>query len=176
MKMYKTEKGQFISDGYSLYPISHLPIFDEESFCVTYDIPKDKLNFSEEYITPSGIDISDSTDDEEVCEALTICISYHGRKLIPVITQTGIKFIDSNYLAPLADNDNMLSFWERYSPNGSSYFVIKSGMLFGAAVMPFDVLTHDFLLESEKLYKLCKKAYDNRKSVIINGQESMFDD
>lgn len=95
--------------------------------------------------------------------------------LIPVVTETGIKFIDSRYLAPLSDNDNMLSIFERESDLGGTYFVLKNGMLFGGIVMPFEVVTVEFVAEVQRLAELCKVALDNKRSIGISGQESIFD-
>lgn len=173
--IYKTSEGQFISNGISLYPITGLPIFDEATFCLTYDIPKGKIHFSEENRLPDRIDISDYTDEEVNCEMLPINLAYHGKVLIPVITGTGIKFIDSRYLAPLKDNDNMITICERESEDGGTYFVLKNGMLFAGIVMPFEVITLEFVNEVQRLASLCKVALENKQSSGIKGQESVFD-
>ena len=173
--IYKTPQGQFISNGSGLYPITGLPMFDEDTFCLTYDIPKGKIHFSAEGRLPEHIDISDSTDEETLCELLPLNLAYHGKVLIPVVTGTGIKFIDSRYLAPLSDNDNMLSIYERESDSGGTYFVLKNGMLFGGIVMPFEVITLEFVVEVQRLAELCKVALDNKRGVCDSGQESIFD-
>ena len=175
VRIYKTEQGQFISNGSGLYPITGLPVFDEDSFCLTYDIPKDKLRFSEESLLPVNIDISDSVEEENVCEALQLVLLYHGKKVFPLITETGIKFIDSAYISPLSDNDNMLSFYERTSLNGEKYFVIKNGMLFAEAITPYEVVNREFVQEVERLYKLCKIALENKRDKTVDGQTSVFD-
>lgn len=174
-KIYKTRQGQFISNGSGFYPITGLPVFDEDTFCLTYDIPKGKIHFSEEGRLPEHIDVADITDEEKVCSLLSINLAYHSKVLIPVVTETGIKFIDSRYLAPLSDNDNMLSIFERESDLGGTYFVLKNGMLFGGIVMPFEVVTVEFVAEVQRLAELCKVALDNKRSIGISGQESIFD-
>lgn len=174
-KIYKTRQGQFISNGSCFYPITGLPVFDEDTFCLTYDIPKGKIHFSEEGRLPENIDISDSTDEEVLCELLPVNLAYYSKCLIPVVTGTGIKFIDSRYLAPLSDNDNMVAIFERQSDNGDTYFVLKNGMLFAGIVMPYEVITVEFVTEVQRLAQLCKVALENKKSYGINGQESIFD-
>lgn len=174
-KIYKTRQGQFISNGSGFYPITGLPVFDEDTFCLTYDIPKGKIHFSEEGSLPSNIDISDTTDEEVLCEQLPINLAYHSKCLIPVVTGTGIKFIDSRYLAPLSDNDNMVTIYERQSDDGGTYFVLKNGLLFAGIVMPFEVITVEFVTEINRLASLCKVALDNKQSHGISGQESIFD-
>ena len=174
-KIYKTRDGQFISNGSGFYPITGLPVFDEDTFCLTYDIPKGKIHFSEEGRLPEHIDISDNTDEEVECEILPVNLAYHSKCLIPVVTGTGIKFIDSKYLSPLSDNDNMLSIFERESELGGTYFVLKNGMLFSGIVMPFEVITVEFVAEVSRLAELCKVALDNKHNAGICGQESIFD-
>lgn len=173
--IYKTSQGQFISNGSGLYPITGLPVFDEDTFCLTYDIPKGKIHFSEECRLPENIDISDSTDEEVLCEQLPVNLAYHSKILVPVVTETGVKFIDSRYLAPLSDNDNMVTVYARQSDTGETYFVLKNGMLFAGIVMPFEVITVEFVTEVERLAKLCKVALDNKRNYGISGQESIFD-
>lgn len=172
--IYNTPEGRFISDGSGLWPITNLPVFDEETFCLTYDIPKGKIRFFVDSKLPKHIDVSDYADNESACEIMNITLAYCGKLLIPVITDTGIKFIDSRYLAPLKDNDNMISLWERQTGN-NLYFVLKSGMLFAGIVTPYELINIEFVNEVEKLATLCKVALDNKNSIKAEEQSSIFD-
>lgn len=173
--IYNTPEGQFISDGSGLYPISNLPRFDEETFCLTYDIPKGKIQFRIENKLPIHIDVSDYSEEETQCEMMPITLAYCGKILIPVITATGIKFIDSRYLAPLKDNDNMISLWERSSADNTSYFVVKNGMLFSGIISPYEVISLEFVSEMKRLANLCEVALENKNSKGDSEQISVFD-
>ncbi len=173
--IYNTPEGRFISDGSGLYPISNLPRFDEETFCLTYDIQKGKIQFRIENKLPIHIDVSDYSEEETQCEMMPITLVYCGKILIPVITATGIKFIDSGYLAPLKDNDNMISLWERSSADNTSYFVVKNGMLFSGIIVPYEVISLEFVSEMKRLANLCEVALKNKNSAVNEGQISVFD-
>jgi len=173
--IYNTPEGQFISDGSGLYPITNLPVFDEDTFCLTYDIPKGKIRFFVDSKLPKHIDVSDYADNESACEMMPITLAYCGKILIPVITATGIKFIDSRYLAPLKDNANMISLWERSSADNTSYFVVKNGMLFSGIISPYEVISLEFVSEMKRLANLCEVALDNKNSIKAEEQTSIFD-
>lgn len=157
-----TEGDQWISDGYAIFPLLNLPIFDEETICRAYDIPEkkaEKMLIKYEPHLPSSINFENDTLDEIPCEI--------GDELlggaIPITTSQGMMFIHRKYLQPFNDTpEDMLYIFERKTPDGQTYFAVKIGFVLSALVMPYDCVNEAFVERLKNAYEQCKLALANK--------------
>ena len=97
--------------------------------------------------------------------------------LIPFSTVGGIKFLDSEYLAPFAGEIKEIEVYARISEKGAPYFAVKRGMCLQAIIMPFNAVNKSFVDNIEKIYSLCKVALLNKEAEegcqigIFDGEE-----
>ena len=160
--LYKTDKGQWISDGGAAYPLLNLPDFDCESFCRTYDIndkTAEKMVFKTRYEFPTRISFEDWLDEERISTRGKISVFASGVKMIPYVTSAGIAFVDSKYLNPLMDiKDDMLELYERYTEDGNLYFAAKAGLVLVGVIMPINTINKQFVQTIQELSKGCTAA------------------
>ena len=67
LHLIENEGVQWLSDGYSMYPLFDLPRFDEETICRTYDISEKKaakMTIRYDLEAPAAFDLSDDVPDE----------------------------------------------------------------------------------------------------------------
>lgn len=151
---------QWLSCGYACYPLYEIPEISEEEFFTIFDFsPKQREEtLFERTEFPMTLSTRDFYEDEELCERLTPNIPFGSKLLIPFSTLSGIKFLDSEYLAPLADEIKSIEVYERTPRNGEPYFAVKVGMSLRALIMPFNAVNKPFVENIEKIYSLCKNA------------------
>lgn len=154
---------QWIGDGSAAYPAYGFPEMDEESLYTIFDIPeKDqkKIHYQNQAF-PDGLSYKDIIDGENKLEALGhIDIAAYGRTLRPLQTQMGLVFIDTKYLAPLADIEEAIDLYERIDNDGGVYIAVKAGMTIRGIIMPYALINDEFVEELEELTRLCKVAWD----------------
>lgn len=133
---------QYIGDGSAVYPVIGLPPLDAESLLTIFDVPeKDRDNYFVKTLgIPAGISFEDTDATERQVEREGISIIYSGRTLKPIHTTRGLVFIESRYLAPVADVLDVLELYERRTTDGAPYIVAKAGFLLQAVIMPYDVI------------------------------------
>ena len=71
LHLIENEGVQWLSDGYSMYPLFDLPRFDEETICRTYDISEKKaakMTIRYDLEAPAAFDLSDDVPDEVACD------------------------------------------------------------------------------------------------------------
>lgn len=151
---------QWLSCGYACYPLYEVPKLSEDEFFTIFDFsPKQRGDtvFARTAF-PSSLSTLDISEAEMLCEKLTPNIPFGSRLLIPFKTVGGIKFLDSEYLAPFADENSDIEIYERVSTKGEPYFAIKIGMCLRAIIMPFNAVNKSFVDNIEKIYSLCRSA------------------
>ena len=166
-RIYDDEKNvQWLSCGYACYPLYEVPELSEDEFFTIFDFtPKQREDtVFARCAFPSSLSTSDFTEDEILCEKLTPNIPFGSRLLIPFKTLGGIKFLDSEYLAPFADEGNEIEIYERVSGKGQPYFVVKIGMCLRAIITPFNAVNKSFVDNIEKIYHLCRSALYNKEA------------
>ena len=138
---------QYIGDGSAVYPVVGLPPLDAESLLTIFDVPeKDRDNYFVKTLgIPAGISFEDTDATERQVEREGISIIYSGRTLKPIHTTRGLVFIESRYLAPVADVLDVLELYERRTTDGAPYIVAKAGFLLQAVIMPYDVINQQFV-------------------------------
>ena len=158
---YGETVSQYISDGHAVYPLSGLPVLDEESLLTILDVPeKQREDWRVECKPlPEGINLEDTDGYEEIVEKQgDISIVYAGTALKPLRTRRGLIFIESKYLAPIADVLDVLELYERRTEKGQPYIVAKAGFMLQAVIMPENVITAAFVEKMEGLTQLCGLA------------------
>lgn len=167
VRIYKDKMGiQWLCCGFACYPLYEVPELSEDEFFTIFDFTakqrEDTVFASTTF--PSHLSADDFDDDEELCEKLSPNIPFGSRLLIPFKTTSGIKFLDSEYLAPFAGETNEIEVYERVSTNGEVYFAIKIGMCLRAIIMPFNAINKSFVDNIAKIYSLCKNALFNKEA------------
>ena len=149
---------QYIGDGSAVYPVIGLPPLDAESLLTIFDVPeKDRDNYFVKTLgIPAGISFEDTDATERQVEREGISIIYSGRTLKPIHTTRGLVFIESRYLAPVADVLDVLELYERRTTDGAPYIVAKAGFLLQAVIMPYDVINQQFVESLQALTRECE--------------------
>lgn len=158
---------QYISDGGAFYPLYNLPELEEENVFTLFDIPEkkqEKIRFERKHRLPDVFDFSDTADDEVALEFGTLSICKRGRILSPLKTSLGIVYINEKYLKPFSDAENGVQLFERHTPGGGIYIAVKEGFLLTGIILPYDIVTPDFVEELKRIYELSALAAENRKA------------
>jgi len=171
----KEDGGQWIGDGAAMYSAYDLPELNDDYIYAIFDIPEKKqkkMSYRRQGMPPS-ISVADSVPNENMLDPPKFDISVAGRILRPLKTQRGLIFIDTKYLLPLADADDYLELYERISTDGKLYVAVKNGFMLMAVILPYKIVTEDFVENMEELARLCKIAYENNST--DNGLEGNHD-
>ena len=157
--VYNVFGGQWLSDGYVLYPLVDLPHLDEESVYTIFDIPKDKrskVQYEERTSLPYGINVADAVTGETPLQYAGCGISYHGAAYTPMNGKDGILFIDRRYLAPFSTD---VTLYERYYPGSErAYVAVKRGFLLEGIILPSEVATKELAQALVKIGRLTALA------------------
>ena len=156
---------QYIGDGSVVCPVVGLPQLDKESLLTIFDVPeKDRDNYFVKTLgVPAGISFEDTDETERHVEREGISIIYSGRTLKPIRTTRGLVFIESRYLSPVADVLDVLELYERRTAEGAPYIVAKAGFLLQAVIMPYDVISQQFVDNLKRLTEQCALSLDLRE-------------
>lgn len=160
-RIYDDENNiQWLSNGCACYPLYEVPELSEDEFFTIFDFSAKQRNETvfERTVFPASLSTKDITVAETLCEKLTPNIPFGSRMLIPFKTMGGIKFLDSEYLAPFADENAQIEIYERVSGKGEPYFAVKIGMCLRAIIMPFNAINKSFVDSIENIYFLCRNA------------------
>lgn len=156
---------QWIGDGYACYPVAGLPYLKEENIMTIFDIPdkdRSKWHFRSDPL-PDGLCFEDTDGGERQLDKADMTIGFGGESLMPLHTLGGLVFIQSKYLAPLADSFSVLELFERRTEKGLSYIVAKAGFLIQAVIMPYDVISEAFVDKLDSLTRSCERAYEAKQ-------------
>ena len=148
---------QYIGDGAAAYPVTGLPALDKESLLTIFDVPEKQREdwFVQVAGIPSEISFEDMDANEKPVEREAISIAYSGKTLKPLQTRRGLVFIESRYLSPVSDILDVLELYERITPGGTPYIVAKAGFLLQAVIMPYDVISQQFVDNLKRLTEQC---------------------
>lgn len=163
---------QWLSDGYSLYPLFDLPHFDEETICRTFDISEKKaakMSIRYDGCPPASICLWDEVVDEVECEYDSELFG----GVISVQTSQGVVFIRRDHLSPFGDTDqDTLRLFERHSPNGSTYFAVKIGFMLAGIVLPYNCINERFVEKIKAISEQCEIALFNQNGEKINAENA----
>ena len=164
VKIMIDENGvQWLSNSYACYPLYEVPELSKDEFFTVFDFSakqrEDTVFARAEF--PSSLSTKDFFPGELLCEKLSPNMPFGSKLLIPFKTTSGIKFLDSEYLAPLAD-ETEIEVYVREPAKGEPYFAVKIGMCLRAIIMPFNAVNKSFVDNIAKIYSLCKDALFNK--------------
>ena len=152
--LYDSEDVQYISDGAAVYPLHGMPVFDEKSILTAFDIAGDKIEVQRFGTPPAMFDLGDSDAAEIHVEGPLLVVGDN----VPYLTSVGVRFIEREHLAPFAD-EKVIDIYERSTPNGDVYFVVKKGFLVLGAISAKFVLTVEWMKRLMKLETNCRKTF-----------------
>ena len=175
--VYEDGKGvQWLSDGSAIYPLHGIPRFeDADEICRTFDISekkKDKMCFRWNGTMPSGLDFSDYSQKEEICNRAPVDLR---DGTIPFFGAEKMLFMQAKYIGPIMDaEEGMLEVYERRNEAGKNYFAVKSGLMLKAIIMPYNALDEMTVKNIEIMAKRCRDEIgQNIKEVEDEPQEAL---
>lgn len=159
---------QWIGDGSAMYPILDLPEIDEKIISTIFDIPEKKRNsyYFHRMDAPETIQTEDAVACENLLEIGKMDITIAGRTLKSVHTQHGIAFFDGKYLAPVAESMDTLEIYERLQTDGQVYLAAKAGFMLLALIMPYDIISKEFVEHMQDLTRQCDFALQNKQKPV----------
>ena len=171
---------QWIGDGGAAYPAFDLPYLERESVFAVLDVPdkqREKYYFRHITEAPQEINFADTDPKEKYISDPKMSVVYDGLILKPLQTRQGITFIKGGYLGPLEDVLAVARLYERITPSGGTYIVVKAGLLIEAVITPYDALHEGFVSEVERLARLCREALSiqrERAAAVMENQTRLF--
>lgn len=151
---------QWLGDGRASYPLSGLPVLDEENLCAMFDIPEKKRNefFFSRKPLPVFLNVADCAKGEQTLYDTWPTIEHNGYVLKPLSTNDDVLFIQTAYLSPLEDMADYLQLYKRVSDTGQAYIVAKNGLEIAAVIMPVNANNIAFVEKLEDLVYKCRMA------------------
>jgi hypothetical protein len=173
--IFTSDEGeQWLSDGAAMYSISGMPHMTPDIVLRIFDVPPDKQAkwHTRESEMPTAIDFADTIDDEQIIEPLSISVEYRGESFLLFPDGRNIYSFNREYLKPLLDNPDYLSFYKRKTENGGFVLALKVGLELKAVIMP------KTLHETEEYTKTIKQIADLYKSMsrdrVVNAASEIF--
>ena len=183
IELYTTPgaRAQWISDGGAIYPLYNLPELKDDSVYTLFDIPeskRDKIRLEHRSRLPANLDFADYHEGESLIEQGKIEVCVRGRTLIPLTTSLGAVYINAKYLTPFSDSEAGVQFYERHTASGGVYLAVKEGFLLTGIILPYDVVTTEFIKELEQLHRMTALAESNRQTLrsVTDFEQSEIED
>lgn len=145
-----------------MYPIIGLPYLNKEEIFTLFEIKEkeqDNYIFRHEEAVLNFYD--DNVNGERVIQPEKLTIATASTTIKPVITRHGITFYDTKYLGPLAGLSEMEIYEREYA--GGSYFAVKSGFLLYGVIMPYQIITEEFVECLGRVAHLCEEKFEEKK-------------
>lgn len=171
------EGTQWLGDGRCLFPLYGMPLFSQESFCKIFEITEkqqEKIIFRLGEGVPAMVETTDACDEERMIQEINIRLGTEKGNVIPYMTRGGVRFMDTDYMTPLADIKDELTVYERMSKSGNVYFAVKVGFMLKAIILPTDILDRKFVEQISELASQCQIAFfskDEPKSGAMKEQD-----
>lgn len=156
---------QWISDGGAFYPLYNLPNLEAENVFALFDIPEkkqDKIYYERKDRLPQALCFQDYLEGEVALDFGTISIYKRGRVLRPLKISLGAIYINEKYLKPFTDSENGVQLYERRTAGGVPYVAVKEGILLVGIILPYDIVTKEFVEELKMIYELSAVASENK--------------
>lgn len=162
-------KRQFVTNGAALYPLDGLPMLDEQSILSVFDIPKDKQS---EWITKveSANEseflkavLEDNDDSDTEIHHTGMMFDYMDTTMIAYFSQSGVVFLNANYIKPIANEGDSIGFYTRKTISGN-IIVAKTGFLLIAVIMPVNVMHGDFVEKLSTIAASLDAEFAQRKA------------
>lgn len=154
---------QWLGSGSAAYAVYNLPQMTRELICTLFDIPTNKqsgfcFNIKDEL--PEGL-FADVDENETPLSFIGYPFSMNKRTLQPLKSSLGLIFVDVKLLKPFSDLSEGYEMYERLDSNGQPYIAIKSGLMLIGVVMPYKVVTKEFVEQLKDMATLASMAYQN---------------
>ena len=131
---------QWISNGIAAYSLNGMPQLTPEIVLRIFDVPADKQAkwLCEECDLPSVISFADATDGEVEIEPLKINIERFGINywLFPNPNKQRIYSFNEDFIKPLLDEPDYLTYYKRETVSGGFVLACKIGMELKAIIAP----------------------------------------
>ena len=171
--IFTTDDLQWLSNGHAAYPLHGHPVYGEESIfkvASMTDKQAEKCIYQNTPM-PERICTDDLTDAEQAVQELSPQIYFGGGLMLPVSTSEGLKFINRAYIRPIEDEEDY-RIYERNNERGL-YFVIKSGMLIRAIVMPSEIISEELVNSIADIHSQIETAFAINKEKKKTLEEQM---
>ena len=159
-------KEQWLGTAAAAFPLSGIPRLTEENLCTLFDITEKQRNsiFFRHHQLPVSLNFDDTDEGEEMLERGSLTMNYHGRTIRPLFTSSGLEFIDTDHLEPLADVSDTLEIFERRTADGGIYFAAKTGLLLVGVIMHLNIIEDGFVEHLEMLARQCRTSLNRDKA------------
>ncbi len=162
--LYDSNDCQWIGDGSAAFPLYGLPPMKTDNLRSLLDVSEKQFA----QINVSSENMPFSTEDNVIDETmLTRCettIGYRGYELIPLTSGTKIYYIQSGYIKPFGNNDD-ISFDLRIMKNGGECIAVKEGFFLRGVVAPDDVVTDEFISALNKIYSMSRDVMSEKRDI-----------
>ena len=164
---------QWISNGWAMYSLRGMPKVTPEIVLRIFDIPTDKHIswICENKEMPTLLNFEDNTPGERSVEPYDTKIDRFGSTFWLFPDTIGIRAIDSDFIKPLLDEEEYLTFHRRemYDTAGTFMLAAKVGLELKAIIMPNIFFTKkDALKEIIEIAGRCEaQARKDKADVII---------
>lgn len=156
---------QWLGTYAAVYPLSGLPYLTENNIPALFDITEkqlEKIHIRHD-VLPASLNFDDTDAGEIMLDREKMTLGYGGRVVRPLITRSGLEFIDVDYLTPLADVADDLELFERHTTDGGVYFAAKMGLMIVGVIMPLNII-EDKLVENLDMFATkCRAALAAKK-------------
>lgn len=169
----ETECFQWLGNGSALYPVHGLPKLTKENIFTLFDIAEDKQEkfYFDERPLPAHLNFDDSDSSEQMIERGSMAFIAEGRVLEPLKTSQGIAFINSRYLKPFSNEANGYELYERTDTNGRIYIAVKSGFILLGIIIPYDLVSNEFIQMLESVLELSRIALYNKRQLRVDAEQ-----
>ncbi len=176
IRLCKGNGEQYITNGCGLYSLYNFPLLNADQLCAILGIPekkKGKYNIEDNAEIPEFVNAN--VNQYNPLERKNLLISYLGELYEPLNLHTGIAFINSKYLKPFADLEEISLFDHYDMVQGKHTIIVKAGFLFVGAIVPENIISdnlYDLLRKTTDLVKavLDKEAYEHRVNFVDEQQ------
>lgn len=174
LDVYNTDKRQCLCNGAALYVIPEsVPRMTADKWTLLFSPgagQMKKLMMRDMDAKNLGVSLADYEEGEVIAGRAPLMVEDHGLRMLGLISENGIGYINADLLAPLADEEEY-EFYERRDKDGDTYYIARNGMYLLAVIMPLKVRS-SFCGNLEQLYELTiKKLIAGQNKTEKGGKE-----
>lgn len=144
----QTSDGQWIGNGFAFYPIHNMPDLTKENFFAMFDIhddQKEKWRYAEMQQLP----LKEDYVKEVPLDKSRLSVRWLGENYEILISQAGLIFINSKYLAPFADLKGKYELYRRIGGE-REVIAVKAGLILIGLICPW-IPNDEFIKDFNKL-------------------------
>jgi hypothetical protein len=171
---------QWLGNAEAYYPLEGCPIFDEDSFCATFDIPEKKR---EKWIVArhdgfgilGGATPYDVEYEEELRPIENVGMPGVGG-LMALTNTERIWFIPLDCIEATGTSIAELTFWARRDNRGMTYIAVMRGIVTAALIWTRDVLSERYVRDIRAYTELCTKGFAEGSGVQMQLLQEQLDE